>query len=832
MKKLTSVVLSVLIFISLLGCLFAQTTVSATEAVSTSTNLITNGDFESFDVNTDNGKTPGLGSRSVKYTFIIDKTNGQWYRSKGGHAPSSAPDLNENYEIVDDPDTTYPTYFGANNQRVLEPGSNSNHVVRAVQDLYTQVEPKDNGEYALTFKFKLPNAGTGLSSFDLFFVSPKLNSDTGQSIQNSLKFPFSITSAELGIKTTAEISGQLLPTDADNSEGYKYNRLRINFDTNNTDWQKVEVAIKTKMVTHENAKPDVYTVDETDYTSPVLVKIEFDTDDINLSDKVEDENIANATTYRKKAIYFDDFEMYEVPETVGIKWEDAKGANLSAEDTANIFANTSVEEDVYEGTKTVSIDYDRESGAYAFKGWSYNGTIISTDETYAIDTLSYPDLKLLKAVMISANRLAASSYEGYTVGTSLKHTDANSYPSGYSFGGNNGTGYFGQTKQETIYDNKGTPIEQNNTGSYFDNSVSATISANKVHSGKNSVLLENNFWTASLGIDVKPNTDYVLSYYVLAPKYLDNQTVNTIERSAISTTVNTGGNSNAVVPANVSLNSAKELYLDDIILRDKHDGENWIKVTHKFNSMNLNKVYLVITQTAIGGIAGSSAYIDDITCYAENLTFDDLGIENRISYKGASIRAYVNDDKPQALRHKFEIQKSLITNGNDLYGDVVEYGSVAIRTDYLGNKELVKDGSYNYNSTVRKAVTGIAYQKGSTDIIFAQDNNTKIFTAALTGIGKTSSGTNYDAFGKSYTVRNYVIFRDRNTGKETIVYTETQSYSVFDVMKAIEDKYYKQNSSGSVDEKVEADYNTIQSIFSKIPDQKTAYNNWKNSQNS
>ena len=820
MKKLTSVVLSVLIFISLLGCLFTQTTVSATETVSTSTNLITNGDFESFDVNTAHSNTglPGLGSRSVKYTFIIDKTNGQWYRSKGGHAPLDAPDLDEDYEIVADPDTTYPTYFGDNNQRVLEPGSNSNHVVRAVQDLYTQVEPKDNGEYALSFKFKLPNNSTGLNFLGLALATPKpLFKNSPQASATILK-PYDIVDATLDSSGTD--SG--ITIDNDNN---------IKFSGTSTEWQNVKVTFKAKR--DNTVDIPVYTENGVDYTFPVLLRIWFNGSPKDLTEYIMDDSIIITTSYIKECIYFDDFEMYEVPETVGIKWEDAKGTELQAEDTANIFANTSVEEDGSEGTKTVRIDYDRESGAYAFKGWSYNGTIISTDETYAIDTLSYPDLKLLKAVMISANRLAASSYEGYTVGTSLKHTDASSYPSGYSFGGNNGTGYFGQTKQETIYDNKGTPIEQESTGSYSANSVSATISANKVHSGKNSVLLENNFWTASLGIDVKPNTDYVLSYYVLAPKYLDNQTVNTIERSAISTTLNTGDNSNAVAPANVSLNSATELYLDDIILRDKHDGENWIKVTHKFNSMNLNKVYLVITQTAIDGIAGSSAYIDDITCYAENLTFDDLGIADSIEYKGASIRAYVTENKPQALRHKFAIQKALIDNGNDLYGDVVEYGSVAIRTDYLGNKELVMNGAYKYEGNERKAVTGVAYKTDTgTDIIFAQDDNTKIFTAALTGIGKTSSGTNYDAFGKSYTVRNYVIFRDRNTGKETIVYTETQSYSVFDVMKAIEDKYYKQNSSGSVDEKVEADYNTIQSIFSKIPDQKTAYNNWKNSQNS
>ena len=218
-------------------------------------------------------------------------------------------------------------------------------------------------------------------------------------------------------------------------------------------------------------------------------------------------------------------------------------------------------------------------------------------------------------------------------------------------------------------------------------------------------------------------------------------------------------------------------------------------------------------QTAKAVIASQGgSFIDDLTCYATNLTADDLGTVIT-EYTASNIRN-ASGTKEQALRHKFEIQNDLITNGNSLYGELVEYGSVAIRTDYLGNRELVKGGVYNYNGKNRNAVTGIAYQKGTIDKVFADTGDTKIFTAALTGIGKTSSGT-YNAFGNSYTVRNYVIFRDRNTGKETIVYGASVTGCVFDVMRLIMEGDTTSN-----------DYKSLTTLFNDNPEQKSAYEAW------
>ena len=138
MKKLTSIILSVLMVVSLFSCVFTGTTVSAEQ---TATNLIVNGDFESFNVNTAGNNTtlPGLGWRSVKSAFPTDKTKGQWYRSTGGNGPEASPDLDANYSKITGV-STYPTYFGPNNQMVIEPtesGDSTNHVLRGTRLKYT-----------------------------------------------------------------------------------------------------------------------------------------------------------------------------------------------------------------------------------------------------------------------------------------------------------------------------------------------------------------------------------------------------------------------------------------------------------------------------------------------------------------------------------------------------------------------------------------------------------------------------------------------------------------------------------------------------------------------
>ena len=1120
MKKLTSVILSVLMVVSLFSCVFTGTTVSAEQ---TATNLITNGDFESFNVNTEGNKVPAFAWRNVKTILGTDKTNGQWYRTTSGSSPADSPDLGSNYSILTAEQllTTYPTYFGPNNQMVIEPtesGDSTNRVLRAVQDLNTQIEVKNNGEYSLSFRFKLPQSDTGLTSFGLFLITPNQNqnSDSLSQTLNSFKEPYNITNATLD------------PSGTDSGITINSNN-KITFSGTSTEWQNVKVIFNVKR--NDEVAIPVYTEDEVNYTFPVLMRIHFDTESAETSkgyaEHITDSSIKNKDSYRKKCIYFDDFAMYELVNCIGdAEFYDVKGNKLDNEqaytkvtttvnntetstiysgdevtatvaeydktsgaytflgwykgdekvtkglsddgmsvtftaavdetytprfgsanllgssgsfeglttgmhlrmdaptdDTpnyptgnkwgfnvnagywgktwkqsvigkdgtsyaqvssgsirkdlitngnCNILENTaiaksgskflhlnhiapvslgldnlekgtdyalsfylryssantnkiyagaitttvnisnatlsgdmktslenaigatnhpivvakcdatalsnatsdgwskitfnfnsgnfeklylafrtasgaptldyyiddmvlvkagnanSVSADVefqnangdavdssneyakadiignFDGTYTTAVDYDRDSGAYAFKGWYYKGDFITADETFVIDTAAYNDFSLFKAVIISSNLLPeAASFESYKSQTTLTYADNEKgdgvYPPptstkwGTSYEGT----YFKDNyfKIHTVYGQYEVPCYNKDTKSYVKKSFNA-------HSGNSMLRINTHSRSAIRALEnLTPNTDYQLTFYVMGTSSVDYL-------SAVGV---------AVRYDDYYLNIANADTEGSVAVKKLEYAEGWQKVELSFNSGSHKTLYLHMCQTAKAtNYAEGGSFVDDLSLIA-------MPKVDGISYKGASIRAYATEDKPQALRHKFEIKKSLINDNIALYGELVEYGSVAIRTDYLGGKELVKDGVYTYNDTTKKAVTGVAYNKDDgTNKIFIENEDSIVFTAALTGIGKTGSGTNYAAFGNEYSVRNYLIFR--NGTKETIVYTETQSYSIFDVMKYIIDTYEADTSTQN--DTLRNDYNTIQSILNSDTDQKTAYEAW------
>ena len=727
MKKLTSVILSVLMVVSLFSCVFTGTTVSAEQ---TATNLIVNGDFESFNVNTAGNNTalPGLGWRSVKSAFPTDKTKGQWYRSTGGLAPSVAPDLDANYSKITDT-AIYPTYFGANDQMVLEPGVEDNHVLRAVQDLYTQVEPKDNGEYALTFRFKLPNNDTGLSFFNLFFVSPKLNSDNGQSIQNSLRFPFSITSAELGSKTTTGITATLAETNADNNDGYKYNRLRIDFDTNNTDWQTVEVAIKTEKVTHENAKPDVYTVDETDYTSPVLVKIGFDTDGINLSDKITDETITNATSYRKKAIYFDDFAMYENINP----FEDAKFYNKADAELTNINEYVGINKTV-NGEKVIALkvgdevtatpDYNKDCNVFA--GWFKNGALFSREESV---TFTVNDTDKYYPRFINKNLLttSAASYENYAAKESLVVTDHTKYPEAGQWGVNFTNGYFRATKHETIYDKDHKSYQQRTTDSSSTDTRTVTVDDTKSYKGSKSLKLENNWATLSTGLEVKQHTEYTLTYYVMADGFKDN-TTKKLKTHGIATTLNICDSYRPVPQDGGTLNLGVALGNFStanvaLVAQTGIDVSNWTKITLSFNSGEFKKLYFVIAP-----VDSETYWIDELSLVENTSETVDVQFMNT---KGEDITAEcANEAKPA------------ITNS-------ANPGYLVANADYDDNAFDFK-GWYN-GDTLLSTDKSFEFVSGTYTTLTAKVVSRNILSSTASFEGYNVDGTEYKVNGSDTT---------------------------------------------------------------------------------
>ena len=347
----------------------------------------------------------------------------------------------------------------------------------------------------------------------------------------------------------------------------------------------------------------------------------------------------------------------EKADTVDVKVVDENGDAVAEDVAANAAVEAIVEKDIYTGTKTATVKCD--TGAYTFLGW-YNAedALFSAEKEFIVTG----SLEGVYAKVQNNNLLTyAASYETYENNASLKYTGTD-YPSGIYFGGNKNDGYLGQTFEETIYDNKGNAIQQTAGGSYSANTVNAVVTNLYAHSGNKSIKLTNSYWTASMGIEVKPNTDYALSYYMLAPKREAGVT-NTIALSAISTTVNTGAKGTGSVAA---LNQATSLYLDSKALDVVHDGENWVKVTHTFNSMNLSKVYLVIGQTSDTKAAASWAYIDDMTMIETIPTTMDISMKNCASVDpvDASLDAlYIGQEFTFKVIDNMETEASVIFNG-------------------------------------------------------------------------------------------------------------------------------------------------------------------------
>lgn len=118
------------------------------------------------------------------------------------------------------------------------------------------------------------------------------------------------------------------------------------------------------------------------------------------------------------------------------------------------------------------------------------------------------------------------------------------------------------------------------------------------------------------------------------------------------------------------------------------------------------------------------------------------------------------------LRIYNEIKTAWIGNA-----DIVEYGSIAIRTELLSGAELL------YNTA--KAVKGVAYSNGTYSTaknaqLWESLSDSKVFTSYLTNIPEKR-------YGENYTVRAYAIASD---GK--IYYGEEISVSVFAIANAID----------------------------------------------
>ena len=707
MKKTLSMLLSVLLVISSFIGVFTVTTVSAE---STATNLIVNGDFESFNVNTEGNKVPAFAWRNVKTILGTDKTRGQWYRTTGGIGPEASPDLDANYSKITGV-STYPTYFGPNNQMVIEPtesGDSTNHVLRAVQDLNTQIEVKNNGEYSLSFRFKLPQSDTGLTSFGLFLITPNQDSSSLSQTLNSFKEPYNITNATLD------------PSGTDSGITINSNN-KITFSGTSTEWQNVKVIFNVKR--NDEVAIPVYTEDEVNYTFPVLMRIGFDTDGINLSDKITDETITNATSYRKKAIYFDDFAMYENINP----FKDAKFYNKNGLELQNTNEYVSINKTV-NGKKvlnlkagdnvTATLDYNKDCNVFA--GWYKNGERFQRAETL---TFTVNDTETYYPKFINKNLLtsSAASYENYAADKILVVTDRTKYPEVGEWGSTFAAGYYGKTYNEVIYDTDHKSYLQTDTGSVRSDVRNTVVDATKAYKGSKSLRLENNYVTFATGLGVKKNTNYTLTYYVTS-------TASTTVKTGVLTTLNTA---NGVVPtpldggtafmqyATGNLPAGATMVRSDVAV----NSTEWKKITLDFNSGEFEKLYFVVAPSG-----GETYWIDELSLVENTSETVDVQFMNT---KGEDITAEcANEAKPA------------ITNS-------ANPGYLVANADYDDNAFDFK-GWYN-GDTLLSTDKSFEFVSGTYTTLTAKVVSRNILSSTASFEGYNVDGTEYKVNGSDTT---------------------------------------------------------------------------------
>lgn len=390
--------------------------------------------------------------------------------------------------------------------------------------------------------------------------------------------------------------------------------------------------------------------------------------------------------------------------------------------------------------------------------------------------------------------------EDFAAGTSLKVKDITQFPEDGEWGANKNAGYFGATYEGTNYDKYNNAYEVTAAGTATDNTEASFKIVNSGDAEHGNVLRAAHLaWVANMGVAVEKNTNYILSYDI---KFEEGAVLK--EASFIATTVNTG-NANSGKPLS-QLDWPFKLASFDI---RAVNAESWTTVSAAFNSGNLEKVYLVMSDN---GNTDKNAY------YLDNITLTKVSDDNITTFGGASIRTTGNP----ALRFKSTIDVAAIEAATG--ATVNEFGFTAIRSDYLDTAALVKDGVYGS----KKAVTGVAYQAGGEDNkILEQDGSKYTFRAALYNIGVSKDGKRFDysILGKEFSVRTYVVLQ-HNGGTREVLYGETQSYSIFEVAKFLEDnKTTYESDWNAVNSYLTADGQTAD--VNNVANRAAAYAAWK-----
>ncbi len=205
-------------------------------------------------------------------------------------------------------------------------------------------------------------------------------------------------------------------------------------------------------------------------------------------------------------------------------------------------------------------------------------------------------------------------------------------------------------------------------------------------------------------------------------------------------------------------------------------------------------------------------YLDDFTITETQKTVEPTDyLESTMQSLGTAIRT----TGKQGMRYKTTFDKRLLA-AEMYYGiRLTEYGTVAIKNEYLGDNELTLDGEYVYGDEIYKAKKGVAYSlEDNIDLIYAETPEKIDFTGVLMNIAKAN-------WNSDYTARAYFKYVDKS-GKEGIIYLDQSDISVYPISKAA---YSAKNEDGSFTETDEVREYLYNKIISKFTDKVIKVNN-------
>ena len=307
---------------------------------------------------------------------------------------------------------------------------------------------------------------------------------------------------------------------------------------------------------------------------------------------------------------------------------------------------------------------------------------------------------------------------------------------------------------------------------------------------------------SGIGVSVGHSTDTMLGIYPKLRYGKDSGSEYDFSRKADVVVVALGSNDISTYEANnKTLEQVKQGYIDLLELVKAKNPNAAIVWVYNMMDNNANSLISQVIEEKGGQASGyyalkltrnnsgvnshpyytaQAVMADELAEFIKQNVFWDNKVANFGEFKGNSIRTK-SELGEQGLRFKYNVN----TDSTDVYEkivdggyDVEEIGVLAIRTRYLNDEALIKNGVYGTKS----ASCGVLYNKASG---YNKISSLGTGSAVLINIGyNTKNQTlDYNAYSDDYTTRLYMKLK--NGDRNIIVYDEEETASVFEVMQEI-----------------------------------------------